>query len=265
MHGEHIGYSFTSCRFNDDILYDDTSIIFNQSIDLTFASSGLTGWPKLFLEVGFVDEFDRQDLAGYGCCFVPSAPGDHVIDIQIFRPEQSLSESISSYFLGGYPRYTEPEIILTSLPRYLHNVESTGVVSVFLSTLCRGFDELGVYLDSINEVPSASLDEFAPGANQSNRLSMTSIMSRVKTEAAEKEKKQTSDNSAKAIPGLKVTANNLPALTGTMPSMTIGGSSLTSLLSKSMKPGSLPPLKSTGGLKPLAPLSLAPLSAPKGN
>lgn len=62
---------------------------------MTYAVSGLDGWPKLLLEVGFVDSFGRNDVAGYGFCFVPSAPGHHNIDVQIFRPTESLYQTIA--------------------------------------------------------------------------------------------------------------------------------------------------------------------------
>lgn len=54
---------------------------------------------------------------------------------------------MSAWFLGGYPRYPVPEVILSGAPRFSHRTESTGLIEVTLNTLCKGFDDLGVTLD----------------------------------------------------------------------------------------------------------------------
>jgi hypothetical protein len=35
--------------------------VFNQPVDVTLACSGMAGWPKFAVELGFVDEFGRSE------------------------------------------------------------------------------------------------------------------------------------------------------------------------------------------------------------
>ena len=46
-------------------------------IDVHFAVKGIDGWPRLRLEVYGVDSYGRVELAGYGCCIVPTSAGTH--------------------------------------------------------------------------------------------------------------------------------------------------------------------------------------------
>ena len=134
--------------------------MFSQAIDVSFAVSGMDGWPKLLLEVGFVDEFERMDLAGYGMCFIPSQPGEHIVDVQIFRPAPTLAQSVSCFFLGGYPRYVDPSVILAGAPRYEHYTNSVGSIQANFEILCKGFGDVGVHLSSDPDIPFESLAEY---------------------------------------------------------------------------------------------------------
>ena len=65
-------------------------------LDVHYAVKGVDGWPRLRLEVYGVDAYGRVDLAGYGCCIVPTAAGSHELRCATWRPCGSLREQFSS-------------------------------------------------------------------------------------------------------------------------------------------------------------------------
>lgn len=111
----------------------------NEPLQMCFASTGLPGWPKMYLEVYSTDAYGRVDLAGYGWCQMPTAPGLHQRDIVIFRPRGSTIDAVSAYFIGGNPRYDHPSVILTPDSRTNHTTVSVGVVRMSVSVITRNF------------------------------------------------------------------------------------------------------------------------------
>lgn len=65
-------------------------------IDVHYAVKGIDGWPRLRLEVYGVDVYGRVELAGYGCCIVPTSAGTHELTCATWRPCGSLREQMSS-------------------------------------------------------------------------------------------------------------------------------------------------------------------------
>lgn len=65
-------------------------------IDVHYALKGIDGWPRFRLEVYGVDSYGRVELAGYGCCIVPTAAGTHELRCVTWRPCGSLREQFSS-------------------------------------------------------------------------------------------------------------------------------------------------------------------------
>ena len=47
-----------------------------------------------------LDEYGRSILSGYGFTHLPTNAGSHDLEIRCWRPSGSLSEELSSYFLG---------------------------------------------------------------------------------------------------------------------------------------------------------------------
>lgn len=44
------------------------------------------GWPKLHVQVYHYDKYGRSELYGYGFCFIPSTPGNHIVECCTWRP-----------------------------------------------------------------------------------------------------------------------------------------------------------------------------------
>ena len=76
-------------------------------IDMHYSVKGIDGWPRLRLEVYGVDIYGRVELAGYGCCIVPTSAGTHELRCATWKPCGSLREQFSSAHAPP-PRPTAP-------------------------------------------------------------------------------------------------------------------------------------------------------------
>ena len=65
-------------------------------LDVHYAVKGIDGWPRLRIEVYGVDSYGRIELAGYGCCIVPTSAGTHELRCATWRPCGTLREQFSS-------------------------------------------------------------------------------------------------------------------------------------------------------------------------
>jgi hypothetical protein len=77
--------------------------------------------------------------AGYGMCFMPTTAGVHTKDVMIFCPRGSTYDQIAAFFVGGQPRYEDPQVILTPDSRVGHEVSSVGVVRMNINVVLRSF------------------------------------------------------------------------------------------------------------------------------
>ncbi|XP_044755702.1 B9 domain-containing protein 2-like [Coccinella septempunctata] len=113
-------------------------------IDIHLATSGIQGWPKLYLEVYHLDWLGRSHLYGYGVVTIPTLPGRHDLDCYTWRPAGTLRERFVQYFLGGGPQLKDPHTILSGSDRYKINTEAMGVVTLKVTTVFRNFFDYGV-------------------------------------------------------------------------------------------------------------------------
>eukprot|EP00455_Lapot_gusevi_P003598 TRINITY_DN11466_c0_g2_i1.p1 TRINITY_DN11466_c0_g2~~TRINITY_DN11466_c0_g2_i1.p1 ORF type:complete len:181 (+),score=18.01 TRINITY_DN11466_c0_g2_i1:65-607(+) len=137
--GEDDGHSWIAERNEDEKL-----AIFSHPLDVSYACTGISGWPRLALQIGFVDEFGRRDLAGYGSCMIPMSAGTHEREVVMARPIGSLADSFSAALVGGHPRYVHPDVIMSSESRFGHRTESAGVVHIMVTVVLRDFDLFNV-------------------------------------------------------------------------------------------------------------------------
>ena len=86
----------TSGQTQCDMPQDGESALFSHPIDVHYAVKGIDGWPRLRLEVYGVDRYGRVELAGYGCCIIPTSPGTHQLQCVTWRPTGTLREQFSS-------------------------------------------------------------------------------------------------------------------------------------------------------------------------
>lgn len=136
--------------------------VWNEPIGASFACSTLQGWPKLLLQVHQADIHGRIDLAGYGLCTIPTAPGKHKREIAVWRPRGTEDEHFSAWLLGGNPRYVDPSVVLSTASRFGHATVSRGVVEVEINVVLKGFD------GSVHFVPRA-VEDAADSSNSACR------------------------------------------------------------------------------------------------
>lgn len=113
-------------------------------IDLHLATSGIQGWPKLYLQVYHLDWLGRIHLFGYGLLTIPTLPGQHDLDCYTWRPVGTLQEKLVQFFLGGGPQLKNPLMILSASDRRKINTEAMGVVSFKITVIFRNFFDYGV-------------------------------------------------------------------------------------------------------------------------
>jgi B9 domain-containing protein 2 len=100
-----------------------------------FDTTSLSGWPRLLLEVYTVDDYGRVDVAGYGMTFVPSSPGERSKVVPMSRPRGSFWDGVSTYFVGGAPRYVQLRMSLSSIITCLPCMSLSSIITC-LPCLC---------------------------------------------------------------------------------------------------------------------------------
>lgn len=114
-------------------------------VDIHLSTRGIQSWPKLQFQVWQQDSFGRNDLYGYGTCYIPSSPGFHQMHCEIWRPVGSLSDEISRHFLGGSLHLRDPETICdTGSELYLLRTAGMGRVYLELYVIHRNFLRYGI-------------------------------------------------------------------------------------------------------------------------
>ncbi|KAK9877148.1 hypothetical protein WA026_016892 [Henosepilachna vigintioctopunctata] len=113
-------------------------------LDIHLATSGLQGWPKIYIQVFHLDWVGRSHLYGYGVVTIPTHPGQHELDCYTWRPVGNLRERFVQYFMGGGPQLKDPHLILSTTDRYKLNTEAMGVVTFKITVVLRHFSDFGV-------------------------------------------------------------------------------------------------------------------------
>ncbi|KAI4459119.1 b9 domain-containing [Holotrichia oblita] len=113
-------------------------------LDIHLVSTGVPGWPKIYIQVYHLDWFGRTHLYGYGFVSLPTSPGSHTLNCYTWRPFGTVRERFVQFFLGGGPRIKYPDLVFTSKDRYKLNTEAMGVVTFDVNVLLRNFDKFGV-------------------------------------------------------------------------------------------------------------------------
>lgn len=127
-----------------DFPEDGVTYSWSHPVDVHYASRGLAGWPKLCLQVWSQDQYGRNDIAGYGFCHVPTAPGSYELACPCWVPEGSFGERFSGFFLGGRPRLKLEEVVYTGGDRFRLQTLSTGQVHVRLNVIMKDFERNNV-------------------------------------------------------------------------------------------------------------------------
>lgn len=79
----------------------------------------LPKWPRILLEVGSLDYWDRHRIEGYAYVDLPSNPGSYEMDVSTWRPVgRGLVDKMKRFFIGGPPEIDD--ITYVACPRELH-------------------------------------------------------------------------------------------------------------------------------------------------
>ncbi|XP_060520609.1 B9 domain-containing protein 2-like [Cylas formicarius] len=124
--------------------FDETKSTWSFPIDIHFATAGIQGWPKIYIEVYHLDWLGRAHLFGYGLVTVPCGPGSHSIDCYTWRPLGSARDRFVRFFLGGGPQLRHSDLVFSPTERYKLSTEAMGVVSFDLNVVLRNFTNYGV-------------------------------------------------------------------------------------------------------------------------
>ncbi|XP_014253483.1 B9 domain-containing protein 2 [Cimex lectularius] len=113
-------------------------------IDVHFATKGIPGWPKIYLQIFHYDEFGRSEVCGYGYSFIPTTPGCHSISCPTWKPLGKLYDKFSEFFIGGGPQLRNPDIIFNGLDRFRLSTEPMGIVDLEFNLIQKNFQKYGV-------------------------------------------------------------------------------------------------------------------------
>jgi len=117
---------------------------FCHPVDIHFATRGLQGWPKVWVQVFHQDSLGRNELVGYGFSHIPTSAGCHKIEIATWKPSGSLGDSLSQHFLGGAHQLKTSELIFSSQERYRLTTVAAGKVTANLNLILRNFHKFGI-------------------------------------------------------------------------------------------------------------------------
>jgi B9 domain-containing protein 2 len=122
----------------------ETSVVWSHPVDAHFAAKSLVGWPKLWFQVWSMDVHGAKDLAGYGFVHVPTAAGEHEIEVATWCPEGSAAEKLRAFFVGGRPRLKFEEVIHSPGDRFRLQTRAAGIVEVRLGVCVKDFDKYNI-------------------------------------------------------------------------------------------------------------------------
>lgn len=109
--------------------------VWSHPIDIHYEFTGIQGWPKISFEVWEHDSLGRSYLGGYGFCNLPTSPGHHKLNVDLWRPIGSIMEDLQVNFVGGSPHLRNQGIVHNPNDRFRLKSETSGSVQLELSLI----------------------------------------------------------------------------------------------------------------------------------
>lgn len=125
---------------------DDSSIVFNFPIEVSFQSTNPHGWPRLALSIYGFDFLGRDVLRGYASLLLPINPGKHVRKLKTFRPVSGgRFQQLLNWVMGTNPEYYDSKMVTKAEGRSATRVVSEDGMSVKvnLSVMRKDFNSFG--------------------------------------------------------------------------------------------------------------------------
>lgn len=119
----------------DTSAYNDGTAIWSHPIDVYYEFSGIRNWPKMSFEVWEHDSLGRIYLSGYGFCNLPTSPGNHDIDVELWKPIGNVMEELTSNLMGGSPHIRNQEIVHKPNDRFRLNSGNSGRIHLNISLI----------------------------------------------------------------------------------------------------------------------------------
>ncbi|KNC47040.1 B9 domain-containing protein 1 [Thecamonas trahens ATCC 50062] len=131
--------------------------VFNYPIEVAYASTNVSGWPRLLVSMFSINGLGNHTLAGYGFVHVPTAPGRYTRYVRTFRPRSSsLWQRINAWLFGDPPEFLNlPKVLGDGKGREVARVVSSGVVKVTFNVSTKGLSAAG-YSESASSVAAAA-------------------------------------------------------------------------------------------------------------
>jgi B9 domain-containing protein 2 len=123
--------------------------LFSHPLDMHYATASSEGWPFFVVEVWERSYGqDARSFCGCGCVFLPTSPGKHILDINLWRPcKTSGLSGLYDMILPKTPSLRHlREIIVKPYIRSTVETDSVGTVRVEIHVVVAAFKENGVVL-----------------------------------------------------------------------------------------------------------------------
>lgn len=121
----------------------DNVCVFNFPVNVSFKASKPFGWPQIIVALYGKNALRKDTIVGYGAIHVPTQPGRHQLEIQLFKPASaSILQSIIGFFNGITPDYVRMDFIADGSDREVTTTRSQGQLTVTFNVLLRGLQTL---------------------------------------------------------------------------------------------------------------------------
>ena len=120
--------------------------VWSHPIDAHYEFTGIQGWPKISFEVWENDSLGKSFLGGYGFIVLPMTPGEHDLEVNLWKPIGSTVEHWTSIHCGGAPHLRSQEIVHTPTSRYQLTSVTSGIVHLTISVILGRLSGLQVEL-----------------------------------------------------------------------------------------------------------------------
>ena len=118
--------------------------LLNHPIDALFETTTVEGWPLIVVEVWDKSTVGVKRFCGCGSAWLPPSRGQHVIDVQIWKPSATGLEALSDMLLPSVPDLKRlREIVVNPFMRSQVRAETIGTVRINLVTTTHGLDLVG--------------------------------------------------------------------------------------------------------------------------
>ena len=116
----------------------------NHPIDIFYETSSAEGWPMLVCEVWDRSDVGVKNFIGCGSCLMPMAPGDHTVDLNLWKPSPSGIDALADMLLPNVPDLKAlREIQVNPYLRSQFLTASTGEVRLKVTVVISKFDKFG--------------------------------------------------------------------------------------------------------------------------